>query len=571
MIPIAAALLALSASPFSAAPAPAWQGSATSTTAAPSAPRDVAFVSLPRIAPGPNPEVPLVATVSFRTSTPTRVELHVEEAGGARDWTVLAEPDLKSQHEVHVLGMRADRMHSIEVTVIDAQGVRTEAPSALQFYTPPLPPVYFPPVEVVTAKPELMEPGLILINATNARENPAYLVMFDPRLGEDAEDVVVWFYEHPTRRMSDARRLRNGNLLYIFESERQVRKGLMEIDMLGNEVQEWYAARYEPQGAPPGATTVDTDSFHHECFELPEGHAADFVVLSSELRHFPDYPLDEVDVSQTGPMDVVSDVVVEFKRDGTVVNEWSLFDLIDPYRLCYGSLGGFWGTFYGGVTADWSHANAVIYDPTRDGYIVSMRHQDALIGFSRDSGQLDWILGAPGRWRLPWRSHLLTSLDAPNGEPFAHSFHQHAPQLINIQEDGRVTFVLFDNGNHRVIPPTPPPAGAGEVVGSSRAVTYEVDPDAMTAQMTWHFSRQLGDVLAPKSSFLGDADQLPQTGNFLVTDGARSAPDTYARVFQVTRAEPRIAMDVVIRDLASKEPLHWTVYRSEGGLELYPE
>ena len=76
---------------------------------------------------------------------------------------------------------------------------------------------------------------------------------------------------------------------------------------------------------------------------------------------------------------VVGDQVVVFAPDGTVVHRFSMLDRADPYRVGYGSFGLFWSAFYTPAGAiDWSHTNAVFPDPSDGGYLVSVRHQDAL-------------------------------------------------------------------------------------------------------------------------------------------------------------------------------------------------
>ena len=165
--------------------------------------------------------------------------------------------------------------------------------------------------------------------------------------------------------------------------------------MLGNTVAEWNAIGHDPE-LEPDAIPVDTDSFHHEVYELPDGDAADFLVLSSELRTLPDYPLNETSPTQTeSEARVMGDVIVAFRRDGTVVQEWKVLDILDPYRISHDSLDPEWQLVYDGDTRDWSHGNAVILDPTDGNLIVSLRNQDAVVKIDRETGELVWILGAP--------------------------------------------------------------------------------------------------------------------------------------------------------------------------------
>ena len=108
--------------------------------------------------------------------------------------------------------------------------------------------------------------------------------------------------------------------------------------------------------------------------------------------------------------------VVEFFPDGTLRREWLLTDIIDPTRIGYDSLN---------QTADgrdWAHANAVVYDPSDDTFIASLRHQDAVIKFSRATGELVWILGPHDNWTAEFQPFLLHPIDTP----FEWQYHQHA-------------------------------------------------------------------------------------------------------------------------------------------------
>ena len=125
----------------------------------------------------------------------------------------------------------------------------------------------------------------------------------------------------------------------------------------------WYGS-----GTPPvlAATRraesipVATDSLHHEVYDMPSGN---FLALSTELREFDNYPSSETDpAAPRETTHVVGGVLVEFTPDGQIVRELKLFDLLDPYRIGYDSLGtGFWRELYGAVvegdSRDWLHDN----------------------------------------------------------------------------------------------------------------------------------------------------------------------------------------------------------------------
>ena len=111
---------------------------------------------------------------------------------------------------------------------------------------------------------------------------------------------------------------------------------------------------------------------------MPSGN---FVTLGTELRRLENYPTSETDPqAERETANVIGDVVLEFTRDGTEARRYSLIDILNPYRLGYGSLDEGWNFAYPEAdngTRNGAHANAVIYDPSDDSYIVSLRHQDA--------------------------------------------------------------------------------------------------------------------------------------------------------------------------------------------------
>jgi hypothetical protein len=377
----------------------------------------------------------------------------------------------------------------------------------------------------------------------------------------DERGEVVWYYR-ANHQIGDARRLSNGNILYVYGRS----GGLVEIDMLGNVVRQWHTTGI-PKVVPKGSVPVDTDTFHHEVRELPSGR---FLALSTEVRAYASYPTSETDPRvPNAPAQLVGDVVVEFSGDGTVVRTWKLLDLLDPYRIGYGSLGtGFWKDTYAGLVEgsvqDWAHANALAYDARDNAALVSLRHQDAIVKLDLATGRVKWILGTHDGWRAPWRELLLTPRQG-----LTWQYHQHAPKLTP-----HGTILLFDNGNYRARP------FAERLKASdsySRAVEYSVDEATRTVSQVWTYGGP-GDERF-YSSFIGDADWLPRTGNVLVTDGGRISDGAgnpsddesehhWARLVEVTHTVPPMKVfELVIDD---KAPRGWAVYRAERLPSLYP-
>jgi hypothetical protein len=307
---------------------------------------------------------------------------------------------------------------------------------------------------------------------------------------------------------------------------------------------------------------VATDVFHHQAIEMADGT---ILALGTEAREYDNYPTSVTDPdAPRATAWVVGDHVVQFRRDGSIVREWSLLDALDPYRMSYDSLGGFWNRegyeFIEQGTRDWSHGNGVIPDPRDDGIIVTLRHQDAVVKLSGD-GDLVWILGDPTGWNERFQPYLLQ----PEGE-VEWPYHLHAPQIT---PDGNV--MVFDNGNFRAVPPDPPMPHADNY---SRAVEYAVDQDAMTVRQVWSYGGPGEDSFY--SAFLGDADRLPQTGNVLIVDGGHIiGPDglptndviggrKWGRLLEVTGGDdPEVVFELVMNHGESVERITgWTIYQA---------
>ena len=113
--------------------------------------------------------------------------------------------------------------------------------------------------------------------------------------------------------------------------------------------------------------------------------------------------------------------------------------------------GGFYNALYGDLTdaplRDWSHSNALEYNPADDSVIMSVRHQDTLAKIDLATGNLIW----------PWSSKRLQ----PSGE-IEWQYHQHGSSFT-----GTGSIVLFDNGLPRASAFQEQPAVAGRY---SRAV-----------------------------------------------------------------------------------------------------
>ena len=195
---------------------------------------------------------------------------------------------------------------------------------------------------------------------------------------------------------------------------------------------------------------------------------------------------------------------MEVRPDGSKANEWRMLDLLDPYRITYGSRANYWGVRGYAGTMDWCHTNGTAYDAKDDSILASLRTQDCIVKFDRKSGALRWILGAHDNWRKPWSDKLLK----PDAS-VAWQFHQHD---CSITPAG--TILCFDNGNHRA-QPFAPRMGAPE--SYSRAVEFAVDERNGTVSQIWSYGEAPGE--RRYAGFQGGAMRLPRTGNTFITYG----------------------------------------------------
>lgn len=484
----------------------------------------------PTLILAPNLSTPLAALLELETSGLSRVIVTVSDGidESTRDFE-----EFNSVHSLPVLGFKPNRNYTVTVRVLDIDGVELIEPAVFNITTDPLPEGF--PQFSVTSIPELMEPGFTLFEASG------YLIAVN-EIGE-----IVWFHDiqfFASFLDRDVRRMKNGNLLLLLPRDK-----VIEIDMLGNTVNLWHSSG--SSDGEQGSIPVDTTAFHHEVFEMDSGN---LLTLSIEFRSFFDYPSSAT--NPNAPLEtaiLAGDLIVEFSPDGTIVNQWSLFDILDPFRINYSSLLGLYDGLFETVfgiaqeTRDWTHGNAVIHDPSDDSIIVSLRHQDAVIKFSRQTGELVWILGPHENWDMQeFGQYLLTP---QSDQEFFFQYHQHAPDITN---EG--TYIIFDNGNNRASPfdPTLP-----DNDNFSRAVEYDINPFTKEVDIVWEYGQFEDETLY--TFFIGDADYQPQTGNVLITFGGTQP----ARLIEVTRTTP--AQKVF--DLSLFENF---TYRSERLPSLYP-
>ncbi|HEC1751501.1 TPA: aryl-sulfate sulfotransferase [Campylobacter lari] len=232
----------------------------------------------------------------------------------------------------------------------------------------------------------------------------------------------------------------------------------------------------------------------------------------------------------------VRDVILEVDKNGNVVDEWRLFEILDPYRaniikvldqgavclnvdvskagktlsneeLAKMDTSEIFGDIAGtGVGRNWAHVNSIDYDPSDDSIIISSRHQSAIIKIGRDK-KVKWILGAHKGWGEKYKKALLQPIDK-NGKNiiceddyskcpgyknkeggFDFIWTQHTAFRIDEKSNKRYIYITaFDNGDARAITQ---PAFAS--MKYSRAVVYKIDQKNKTVEQIWEYGKQRGN------------------------------------------------------------------------------
>ena len=71
---------------------------------------------------------------------------------------------------------------------------------------------------------------------------------------------------------------------------------------------------------------------------------------------------------------------------------------MDPYRIGYQTLNGYWKRRGWPDTEDWSHANGLEYVEKTNSILINFRIQSAIFNISRQTGEIIWIAGEPSGW-----------------------------------------------------------------------------------------------------------------------------------------------------------------------------
>jgi hypothetical protein len=482
----------------------------------------------------PASNAPLAGVLQLGTDVPTRVSLSVWDGTNTWQRNFL---DYTNVHTMTVLGFKPGRTNAMTVTVWDKHRRYFTAVAPVQFVTSNLP-SNFPVIDVLTCDTNRMEPGYTLFRGANNNGGVGYVTFVD-NTGQ-----VVWYSSKLPTYLNVLRR-DDGNLFMGSTTY----ANFVEVNMLGQTISNWPVA-------------VGYSLNYHD--SIPTDHGT-ILYINDSGKVITNYP-----TSSTNPSAPKQTTNVMYNRiiemsivNSALSNNWPLIDMLDPLRIDYLTF-----TIRSGLGWDSEHANGVIEDPSDNSLIVSMRHQDAVIKFTR-SGQLKWILGPHENWKTNFQKYLLT----PVGTPFAWNYAQHNPQLTP-----QGTLLAFDDGNYRA---SPFAASTPDSANYSRAVEYQINEQTMEVSQIWEYGGSITQKLFTPS--VGGVEWLEKSGNVLVTFGnityaggvhpsAYSTNAAMVRIKEVTHDDPaEVVFDMALWDYTNTAPSYTGcfTYRSQRVPDLY--
>jgi hypothetical protein len=305
---------------------------------------------------------------------------------------------------------------------------------------------------------------------------------------------------------------------------------LREVDLAGNTVREMSLGDLAAKAKAAGYDFAPAADYHHDICVLPNGH---LVVLVQTFKNFTDLP------GYPGTTQVVGDGLIDLDENWNPVWSWNTFDHLDINRHLNG-------------LPDWTHSNAVVYDPDDGNLLLSMRHQSWVIkiNYAHGTGAGDIL------WRLGYQGDFaLTENGVPTDDPSLWFSFQHFPSIVS-QNGTQTTLVIWDNGDSRVMNTN------GDVCTGpncySRAVSFQYDQSSMVADIVWQdlpgmFSLWGGsinqlenanvefDVNAPVgAAFASEVQEVTQTSTPQIVWKMDIAPANAYRAYRVPSLYPGV-------------------------------
>ena len=317
-----------------------------------------------------------------------------------------------------------------------------------------------------------------------------------------------------------AKLLKNGNLMVLLERRNIPNSSVAEIDSMGRIIWEYWH---------PG--------LHHDFVPLSNGNV---LLLSFETRTPEEAVAAGANPDHLSPRGLRYDNVIEVKPVGVdrgdIVWEWSLWDHLiqdhNPDQANYGTITDHPGRIdINSILElahvriyDWTHTNAIDYNPDLDQIMLSPRHFSELWVIDH-SITTEEAASEKGDLLYRWGNPQIYQAGTADDQQL---FFQHNTHWIPDGLPGEGNILVFNNGNgvrgfkryHSSVDEIIPPRFDGNA--------YQKDPHSAFGPdlPAWTYSAE-----NPKSFYANQtsgAQRLPN-GNTLITDGPKGT------VFQVTQ------------------------------------
>ena len=486
----------------------------------------------------------------------------VPKKGGQEIKYEVGDRQILNHGGIPVFGLYADYLNTVEVEYDRVFNGKTEHfKDRYQFYTAPV--FFFSngtnsqsstsfDVKVTKTDPAFKDRLYFINNLVRNPPDGARMVWNNPSGGAlewqynpenaiiDSTGEVRW-YLLPNQDMFDQEQPYKAGIMMGFQ---QTADGALtwgygqryvKYDLLGREL----FSRRLPLGYADYSHAID---------QAQNGHTL-LRVSSSDLRR-----------ADNKRVHTVRDLIVEMDAEGNVVDEFKLWEILDPYRdnvikaldqgaVClnidasqagqtlsaedlakmdesnnFGDIAGV------GPGRNWAHVNSVDYDPTDDSIIISSRHQSAIVKIGRDK-KVKWILGSPEGWKKGWVEKVLTPVDK-NGKPikcegsvceggFDWTWTQHTAWRIDSKSTKDVIYVsAFDNGDARGMEQPALPE-----MKYTRGVVYKIDQKKMTVEQIYEVGKKEGhDYYSPVTGLTKYMDDKDSFFIYYSTAGLAGAP-----------------------------------------------
>jgi arylsulfotransferase ASST len=382
------------------------------------------------------------------------------------------------------------------------------------FTTPPLDASLIPGITIAQPNPLLTpSPGIELVNGI--RPTAGQIQDF----ATDLNGNIIWYYAQlPSGGLvNPIKLLPNGHFMMIIGGN--TNNLLREIDLAGNTVHDFGVSNLQSAMNAAGYGYYTVNSMHHDFLRLANGHT--LVIINRNKT--------------VNGVTLLGDAIVDLDPNYNVVWLWDTFDHLDTSRFPYGYT----------PTSDWTHSNALYYDPVDGSLLLSSRHQAWVMKIDYNNGTGTGNI----LWRLGWGGDFTIA----GGNTADWQYGQHNPSIIS-HNGNAITLSVFDDGNFRITSGVQ--CDGTTIACYSRNVIFDLDTSTMTATDSWYYEPGFFSQATGSSQLLDNGDM---EAAFAFIYGQ---PNT-AQIIEVTHTMPA---QVVWQLSLSGE----TTYRSTRMGSLYP-